>query len=361
METINQLSTNKENLDTSENMELKSLSTDPQEMLAPLIQSTQDHTTNHTTNISPIIKALPELQLDICQSDRPEIVEPSTEPFIEPIATESINEAFALESASPIISLTQSDENTANNITGLATQPQTINSEIASKNSENLANLPQVKRPQLAMPQLYLRTDTLPASRGFLPTDDLQIELINPEKETSGSKLWFSEARSLVRDFFFAAATALLIVIFVVQPVKVEGTSMLPRLHDGERIFINKFIYQVESIKRGDIVVFWYPKNPSQSFIKRVIGVPGDEIRITNSKLYINNQYIPEPYLSPEYTSNVMPNRYWIVDEHHYFVMGDNRDASNDSRAWGLVPEKYIYGKAIFRYWPLNTVGSLGD
>ncbi len=218
-----------------------------------------------------------------------------------------------------------------------------------------------IKKQKLSMPSLYIRANKNTSLKGFLPTDDLQIELVNLDKETPNPKVWFSEAKSLTRDFLFAATVALMIVIFVIQPVKVEGTSMLPKLHDGERIFINKFIYQFESINRGDIVVFWYPKNPSQSFIKRVIGVPGDEIRITNGKLYINNSYVSEPYLSAEYTSNVMPNRYWIVDEHHYFVMGDNRDASNDSRAWGLVPEKYIYGKAIFRYWPLDSIGSIGE
>ncbi len=300
---------------------------------------------------SPIIQAKTEFQ-ENCQLDSPQSLE--ILPDSQSIPVELINEATALskinseldclESSSP--SLSESSQHT-----------DSINTETSNK---TLATPNQVKRPKLSMPQLYLRTDTLPSVRGFLPDDDLQIELIAQEKENH-PKTWFREARSLVRDFLFAAATALLIVIFVIQPVKVEGTSMLPRLHNDERIFINKFIYQFESIKHGDIVVFWYPKNPSQSFIKRVIGVPGDEIRITNGKLFINNKPVPEPYLSPEYTSNVMPNRYWMVEEHHYFVMGDNRDASNDSRAWGLVPEKYIYGKAIFRYWPLDSAGTLGD
>ncbi|MEW6732818.1 MAG: signal peptidase I [Acidobacteriota bacterium] len=215
---------------------------------------------------------------------------------------------------------------------------------------------------RLVMPQLYLKTNNLPRPGGLLPSDDLQIEVLVPEKEPSRVRVWFSEARSLARDFLFAAVTALLIVVFVVQPVKVEGTSMLPRLHDGERIFVNKFIYQLEPIQRGDIVVFWYPKNPNQSFIKRVIGLPNDEVRITNGKLYINNKLVPEPYLSPEFTSIMAhSNHYWTVEDHHYFVMGDNRDASNDSRAWGLVPEKYIYGKAMFRYWPLERLGPLGE
>lgn len=211
--------------------------------------------------------------------------------------------------------------------------------------------------PAISMPQLYIQSNSVNA-RHFLSEDPL-IETVVAQEPDSKFRLWFREIRALIRDFAFAAATAIFIVAFVIQPVKVEGTSMLPRLHDGERIFVNKFIYQFDKIHRGDIVVFWYPKNPSQSFIKRVIGLPGDEIRITNGKLYINNQLQTEPYISAEYNSNPIPNKYWIVDDHHYFVMGDNRDASNDSRAWGLVPEKYIYGKAIFRYWPLASAGAL--
>ncbi|MCS6886137.1 MAG: signal peptidase I [Acidobacteriota bacterium] len=209
---------------------------------------------------------------------------------------------------------------------------------------------------QLPMPELYLQALT----NCKIFAEDKLIER-SFSFEESKARLWLREALALLRDFAFAAATAAFIVVFVVQPVKVEGTSMLPRLHDGERIFVNKFIYQFSKIERGDIVVFWYPKNPSQSFIKRVIGLPGDEIRITNGKLYINNQLQVEPYISAEYNSHPTPNKYWVVDEHHYFVMGDNRDASNDSRSWGLVPEKYIYGKAVFRYWPLSAIGPIDD
>lgn len=316
--------------------------------------STNSKESNNLALTSPIIQANTDFQL-ACQQDIPKHLEISLDSELKTIPVEIINEASALSTFDLAIHQQQ-------NISSLKESSQIIDNvnNIETTKNATSKNPPQIKRPRLSMPQLYLRTDTLPQIRGFTPNDDLQIELIVPEKEVH-PKTWFREARSLVRDFLFAAATALLIVIFVIQPVKVEGTSMLPRLHNDERIFINKFIYQFESIKRGDIVVFWYPKNPSQSFIKRVIGVPGDEIRITSGKLYINNIYVPEPYLSPEYTSNVMPNRYWMVEDHHYFVMGDNRDASNDSRAWGLVPEKYIYGKAIFRYWPLDTVGSLGD
>jgi signal peptidase I len=159
---------------------------------------------------------------------------------------------------------------------------------------------------------------------------------------------------------------AVLIVVFVVQPVKVEGTSMQPRLENDERIFVNKFDYTFWSIERGDIIVFWYPEDPTKSFIKRVIGLPGESIDMdAMGHITINGQVIPEPYLAPQRNQaararwNQVRSELKYVKPHYYFVMGDNRDASNDSRSWGLVPEKYIYGKAMFRYWPLPRIGSL--
>jgi signal peptidase I len=196
---------------------------------------------------------------------------------------------------------------------------------------------------------------------GILPEDDPDIEVIYTEGPKTASSLWV-EAKSLARDVIFAAVTAVLIVVFVVQPVKVEGTSMQPRLENDERIFVNKFIYNFDPIKRGDIVVFWFPDDPSKSFIKRVIGLPGETIRIDQrGQLYINGHPMDEPYLSPERNRYPRPIPDTYIKPHYYFVMGDNRDASNDSRSWGLVPEKYIYGKAMFRYWPLPRIGLLGD
>jgi len=300
-----------------------------------------------TTNSNIIEIPLTDLQSATCLLDQP----------INLLADEIVIDES--------LSITEIDE--ADALGKAILENQTTNNQIASPLRENkkedllVSSQKAIKKQKLSMPSLYIRANKNTPLKGFFFFFYLQIELVNLDKDTPSSKVWFGEAKSLIIYFLFAVTVALMIFIFVIQPVKVEGTSMLPKLHDGERIFINKFIYQFESINRGDIVVFWYPKNPSQSFIKRVIGVPGDEIRITNGKLYINNSYVPEPYLSAEYTSNVIPNRYWIVDEHHYFVMGDNRDASNDSRAWGLVPEKYIYGKAIFRYWPLDSIGAIGD
>jgi signal peptidase I len=197
---------------------------------------------------------------------------------------------------------------------------------------------------------------------GITAEDDQDIEITYPEGSSGGPGSIWSEAKSLARDIIFAGVTAVLIIVFVVQPVKVEGTSMLPRLENDERIFVNKFIYSFDQIKRDDIVVFWFPDNPSQSFIKRVIGLPGETIKIdSRGQLFVNGLPVDEPYLSPERTRfpRAMPDTF--VKLHYYFVMGDNRDASNDSRSWGFVPEKYIYGKAMFRYWPLARVGLLNE
>ncbi|HEX8922222.1 MAG TPA: signal peptidase I [Pyrinomonadaceae bacterium] len=188
--------------------------------------------------------------------------------------------------------------------------------------------------------------------------DDKDIE-VQRARDVARHSLW-AEARLLLRDLIFALMFAALLVVFVVQPVKVEGTSMLPRLHDGERIFVNKLIYYgLPQLKRGDIVVFWFPDDPSKSYIKRIIGLPGEIIEIREGRIYIRSQgreqLLEEPYLDPQRNLSRANKGPEEVKAHYYYVMGDNRDASSDSRYWGLVPEKYIYGKALFRYWPLGS------
>jgi signal peptidase I len=167
-----------------------------------------------------------------------------------------------------------------------------------------------------------------------------------------------SEIRWWVRDIFFAVGTAIMIVVFLYQPVKVEGTSMLPELRDQERIFVNKFVYRIENITRKDIVVFWYPRDPSKSYIKRIVGMPGDTVEIIHGAVYVNEQLLNEPYVDPRFVDDrTYPAVF--VEPGHYYVLGDHRNQSNDSRMWGLVPAKYIYGKAVFRYWPVSKIGSL--
>jgi signal peptidase I len=167
-----------------------------------------------------------------------------------------------------------------------------------------------------------------------------------------------NEIRVWTRDLLIAIGLALVIIVFLYQPVKVEGTSMAPLLSDQERIFINKFVYRFEPIDRGDVVVFWYPLYRSKSFIKRVVGLPGETVEIRQGIVYVNGSSLPEPYVPPQYEdlSDFGPVR---VPRDSYFVMGDHRISSNDSRIFGPVPAGFIYGKAVFAYWPWNHFGTI--
>jgi signal peptidase I len=164
------------------------------------------------------------------------------------------------------------------------------------------------------------------------------------------------DIKSWFRDILVAFFIAIFIVIFVVQPVKVEGTSMQPRLVDQERIFVNRFIYQFEDISRGDVIVFRYPRDHRKSFIKRVLAVPGDEVEIRNGTVYLNGAIMYEPYLNPEFLDN-RSFPIMVVPPGQYFVLGDHRSSSNDSRNWGFVSQELIYGKAFFSYWPVAHFG----
>lgn len=159
-----------------------------------------------------------------------------------------------------------------------------------------------------------------------------------------------------LRDILISIAASFLIITFVYQPVRVEGTSMQPELRDQDRLFINKFAYHFESISRGDVVVFHYPRDPSKSYIKRVIALPGDNLRIDDGQVYVNGKAISEPYVPARYRDDrSMPDV--VIPPNEYFVMGDHRSISSDSRDFGPVPRNLIYGKAAFVYWPADNVG----
>ena len=170
-----------------------------------------------------------------------------------------------------------------------------------------------------------------------------------PTKNSIGLTVW-------LRDLIIAVAISAFIIIFLYQPVKVEGTSMMPSLEDQERIFVNKFVYRLEPIERGDIVVFRYPYDPSKSYIKRVIAMAGDHIRIDSGLVYVNGEAIDENYVPSEYAdARSYPDT--IVPPDCYFVLGDHRSMSDDSRRFGPVNQSFIYGKAVFGYWPMEKVG----
>lgn len=174
-----------------------------------------------------------------------------------------------------------------------------------------------------------------------------------PRKST-----WRSDLSSWARDLLLAFALCLVIIIFLYQPVKVEGTSMAPNLRDQERIFINKFVYRFEPVQRGDVVVFWYPLDRSKSFIKRVVGMPGETVEIRAGRVLVNGTPLAEPYVPEKYFDSASYSPVLVPDE-CYFVLGDHRNSSNDSRVFGAVHSRYIYGKAVFAYWPFERFGAL--
>lgn len=159
-----------------------------------------------------------------------------------------------------------------------------------------------------------------------------------------------------LRDIVISAAVSVLIITFLYQPVRVEGTSMLPRLEDHDRLFINKFVYRISSIHRGDVVVFHYPRDPEKSYIKRVIGLPGDRIYIDRGRVYVNGKDLRESYV-PEEFRDTRSMAEMVVPEDTYFMMGDHRSISSDSREFGPVDRDLIYGKAVFVYWPTKDAG----
>ena len=178
-----------------------------------------------------------------------------------------------------------------------------------------------------------------------------------PETESAGPAIRVVAGWGVwLRDLIISLAISAFIIIFLYQPVKVEGTSMMPSLEDQERIFVNKFVYRLEPIGRGDIVVFRYPRDPSKSYIKRVIGMAGDRIRIDAGLVYVNGEPLDEAYVPAEYVdARSYPEI--TVPPNSYFVLGDHRSMSNDSRDFGSVNQSYIYGKAVFGYWPMEKMG----
>jgi signal peptidase I len=143
----------------------------------------------------------------------------------------------------------------------------------------------------------------------------------------------------------------------VVARVRVENISMLPTLQAGEFILVNKLAYRFSDVNRGDIIVFHFPQNPHEDYIKRVIGVPGDVVDIHDNQVWINNQQLAEAYIAsePQYSGT------WPVPKDSLFVLGDNRNQSSDSHSWGFVPYANIVGKAQVIYWPFSEIKLLNQ
>jgi signal peptidase I len=188
------------------------------------------------------------------------------------------------------------------------------------------------------------------------PAAPAPVQAASPQPTSPGIGLAQvkEELIAWVKTLVSAAVYAILIVTFGFQVARVEGQSMAPTLEDQDRLIVNKLVYRIGEPRRGDIVMLYYPLNPEKSFVKRVIAEESDTVRIVDGRVYVNDIPLRDDYVPDEYRSHDD----WgpqVIPEGYYFVMGDHRNNSSDSRHWGMVPKKYIIGKVQLRWWPVPT------
>lgn len=193
-------------------------------------------------------------------------------------------------------------------------------------------------------------------NRGYQPNDEPENSEENYSKKT--------EVLAFIWETIKIIVVSLAIIVpiryYLVQPFFVKGASMEENFHDGDYLLIDEISYRFNEPRRGDIIVFRYPENPSQFFIKRIVGLPNETVEIKNSKVAIYNSEFPkgltleESYLSPN--QQTAGNSFVKLDADDYYVLGDNRLQSSDSRRWGVLEKKFITGKAFIRLWPVNKI-----
>ena len=202
----------------------------------------------------------------------------------------------------------------------------------------------------LAAPEALVSTEPVPALAGGIPaTADGRISIdggaLRMERIVEEIIAWLKTLAS-------AAVYATLIVTFGFQVARVEGHSMAPTLADQDRLIVNKLAYRIGEPHIGDVVMLYYPLDPNKSFVKRVIAEEGDQVRIVDGRVYRNDVLLDDSFVPSDFRSHDD----WgpqVIPEGYYFVMGDHRNNSSDSRHWGFVPKKYIIGKVQLRWWPL--------
>lgn len=195
-------------------------------------------------------------------------------------------------------------------------------------------------------------------------TEGLEPVMDKPEDgETPQQKGLHTHIIEFVQSLVVFLAIGSVIYLFAVQPHKVSGCSMCPNFHTGDLILTDKITYRFQPPKKGDVIVFKYPRDPSIDFIKRVLATPGDRVKVQQGKIFVNGQMLAEPYLEANLKTDpgsfLHEGQEFTVKEGHIIAMGDNRAGSSDSREWGEVPFNQIIGKAFLRYWPPNALGTI--
>ena len=188
-----------------------------------------------------------------------------------------------------------------------------------------------------------------PELPGVVPTEPAAVPPVETRRRLDG---WGAEFLAWVRTLAQATVYATLVVTFVVQVARVEGQSMAPTLADQDRLIVNKLSYLFSEPQRGDIVLLFYPLDPDKSYVKRLIAEAGDSVRVVDGRVYVNEVALRDDFVPAEYRSHDD----WgpeVIPEGYYFVLGDHRNGSSDSRHWGNVPKKYVVGKVQLRWWPV--------
>ncbi len=213
--------------------------------------------------------------------------------------------------------------------------------------------------PPFSAPDAAASADPVAPAEPVAPTAEPSATVVTappvatPADQVGPWKRVGLEILSGVQTLVSAAVYATLIVTFVVQVARVDGLSMAPTLEDHDRLIVNKLVYELGDPRPGDIVMLYYPLNPDKMFVKRVIAKEGDTVRIVDGRVYVNDIPLHDDYVPPEFRSHDD----WgpqVIQQGYYFVMGDHRNNSSDSRHWGPVPKKYIVGKVKVRWWPLQ-------
>jgi len=218
-----------------------------------------------------------------------------------------------------------------------------------------LPDLTPAGDPALALPVEASAVEMLPPAP-FAPSEPLPFDAPVPTPAAPSVSSWARVGQEIVagvKTLVSAAVYATLIVTFGFQVARVDGLSMAPTLEDHDRLIVNKLVYELGEPRPGDIVMLYYPLNPEKMFVKRVIAKEGDSVRIVDGHVYVNDVPLHDDYVPDEFRSHDD----WgpqIVQQGYYFVMGDHRNNSSDSRHWGSVPKKYIVGKVKVRWWPLQ-------